>query len=105
MNVSDIGGDIHEAYRTHAFPVMTLEGLLSILIIGGIAGWLAGLAMKGRGFGLVGNIAVGILGAFVGSWVLGAIGVAIGGGILAGIINAFIGSVILLFVVRLIKKA
>ena len=84
---------------------MTLEELLYILIIGGIAGWLAALAMKGRGFGILGNIAVGVLGAFVGSWVLGAIGVAIGGGVLAEIINAFIGAVILLFVVRLIKKA
>ena len=81
---------------------MTAEELLYILIIGGIAGWLAALAMKGRGLGVLGNIAVGVLGAFVGSWVLGAIGIAIGGGVLAEILNAFIGAVILLFVVRLV---
>lgn len=83
---------------------MTLEELISVLVIGGIAGWLAGLAMKGRGFGLLGNIAVGVIGAFVGSWVLGALDVAIGGGIVAGIINAFIGAVILLFLIGLIKR-
>lgn len=83
---------------------MGLEEIISVLIIGGIAGWLAGLVMKGRGFGLPGNIAVGVIGAFVGSWVLGALDVAIGGGIIAGIINAFIGAVILLFLIRLIKK-
>lgn len=83
---------------------MTLESLIVVLIIGGIAGWLAGLAMKGRGFGLLGNIVVGIIGAFVGSWVLGALGLAIGGGVIAAIINAFIGAVILLFVIGLFKR-
>lgn len=83
---------------------MTLESLIVVLIIGGIAGWLAGLAMKGRGFGLLGNIVVGIIGAFVGSWVLGALGVVIGGGVIPAIVNAFIGAVILLFVIGLFKK-
>lgn len=83
---------------------MTLESLIVALIIGGIAGWLAGLAMKGRGFGLLGNIVVGIIGAFVGSWVLGALGVVIGGGVIPAIVNAFIGAVILLFVIGLFKK-
>lgn len=83
---------------------MTLESLIIVLIIGGIAGWLAGLTMRGRGFGLLGNIVVGIIGAFVGSWVLGALGLAIGGGVIAAIINAFIGAVILLFVIGLFKR-
>ena len=81
---------------------MSLESLIITLLIGGIAGWLAGLVMKGRGFGILGNIVVGIVGAFVGSWVLGMLGVAIGGGILGAIINACIG---VLFLIGLIKRA
>jgi uncharacterized membrane protein YeaQ/YmgE (transglycosylase-associated protein family) len=84
---------------------MTLEALIITLLIGGVAGWLAGLAMKGRGFGILGNIVVGIVGAFVGSFVLGALGIAIGGGILGSILNAFIGAVILLFLIGLIRRA
>lgn len=84
---------------------MTLESLLVILLVGGIAGWLAGLAMKGRGFGILGNIAIGIVGAFIGSFVLGLFGIAIGGGILGAVLNAFIGAVILLFLIRLIRRA
>jgi uncharacterized membrane protein YeaQ/YmgE (transglycosylase-associated protein family) len=84
---------------------MSLEGLLIVLLIGGIAGWLAGLAMKGRGFGILGNIVVGIVGAFIGNWVMGVFGIVIGGGMLASILNAFIGAVILLFLIGLIKRA
>ncbi|MCX7557397.1 GlsB/YeaQ/YmgE family stress response membrane protein [Xanthomonadaceae bacterium JHOS43] len=84
---------------------LTLESLIILLLVGGIAGWLAGLVMKGRGFGILGNIVVGIVGAFVGTFVLGLFNVAIGGSILAAIINAFIGAVILLFLIGLIRKA
>lgn len=84
---------------------MTAQSLIILLLVGGIAGWLAALVMKGRGLGILGNIVVGILGAFIGSWVLGMLGVAIGGGILGAIINAFIGAVILLFLIGLIKRA
>jgi uncharacterized membrane protein YeaQ/YmgE (transglycosylase-associated protein family) len=59
---------------------MSMESLLTILLIGAIAGWLAGLIVKGYGFGLLGNIIVGIIGAFVGSWLLGKLGVSLGGG-------------------------
>lgn len=83
---------------------MNLEALLITLLIGGVAGWLAGLAMKGRGFGILGNILVGIVGAFIGTWVLGIFGIAIGGGILAAILNAFIGAVILLFLIGLVVR-
>lgn len=83
---------------------LTMESLLIILLIGAVAGWLAGLVMKGRGFGILGNIVVGIVGAFVGAWVLGMLGLAIGGGIIASILNAFIGAVILLFLIGLIKR-
>jgi uncharacterized membrane protein YeaQ/YmgE (transglycosylase-associated protein family) len=84
---------------------MSLESLLILLLVGGIAGWLAALLMKGRGLGIVGNIIVGIIGAFIGSWVLAKLGVVIGGGLVGSIINAFIGAVILLFLIGLIKRA
>ena len=67
---------------------MTLEGLLITLAVGAIAGWLAGVLMKGSGFGLVANIVIGIIGAFVGGYLLGMLGVSLGGGIIAGILNA-----------------
>ena len=84
---------------------MGLHGLLVTLLVGGIAGWLAGLIMKGRGFGLLGDIVVGVIGAFAGRWALGLVGVAIGGGLFGAIINAVIGAVLVLFVIKLIRKA
>lgn len=84
---------------------ISLQALVIMLLVGGIAGWLAAIVMRGRGLGILGNIVVGILGAFIGGWVLGLLGVVIGGGILAAIINAFIGAVILLFLISLIKRA
>jgi uncharacterized membrane protein YeaQ/YmgE (transglycosylase-associated protein family) len=74
------------------------------LVIGAIAGWLAGQIVKGGGFGLVGDIVVGIIGAVIAGWLLPRVGLYIGGGFIAEIINAVIGAVILLFVVRLVKR-
>ena len=82
-----------------------IEAIIIWLIVGGVAGWLAGMVMKGGGYGLVGNIVVGIIGAVVAGWLLPRIGVLIGGGILGAIINAFIGAVIVLLIVQLVKKA
>jgi uncharacterized membrane protein YeaQ/YmgE (transglycosylase-associated protein family) len=79
--------------------------LLVWLVIGGVAGWLAGLIVKGYGLGLIGNIVVGIVGAFIAGWLLPKIGLVIGGGIIAAIINAVIGAVILLVIIGLIRKA
>jgi uncharacterized membrane protein YeaQ/YmgE (transglycosylase-associated protein family) len=84
---------------------MSLEALIILIIVGAIAGWLAGIIVKGVGFGLVGNIIVGIVGAFIGTWLLGYLGVVIGGGLLGSIINATIGAVILLFIIGLVKRA
>ncbi|WP_306257809.1 GlsB/YeaQ/YmgE family stress response membrane protein [Pararhizobium sp. IMCC21322] len=84
---------------------MGIESLLIFLLIGAIAGWLAGLIVSGFGFGLLGNIIVGIIGAFVAGFVLPALGIQIGGGILGSIIHATIGAVLLLFVVKIVKKA
>lgn len=84
---------------------MAIEVLIIWLIIGAIAGWLAGLIMTGGGFGLIGNIVIGIIGAFVAGWLLPRIGLHIGGGFVPEIINAVIGAVIILFIVGLVKRA
>jgi len=83
---------------------MGIESLIVLLIVGAIAGWLAGVIMKGYGFGLIGNIAVGIIGAVIGGWLLPQVGLHIGGGIIGAIINATIGAIILLFVIGLVKR-
>ncbi|MFZ9310330.1 MAG: GlsB/YeaQ/YmgE family stress response membrane protein [Arenimonas sp.] len=77
--------------------------LIIFLAIGALAGWLAGVIMKGGGFGLIGDIIVGILGSFLGGWLLPKVGLNFGGEF-GGFITAVIGAVILLFIVRLIKK-
>ena len=83
---------------------MTIESLIVWLIVGGVAGWLAGLVVKGYGFGLIGNIVVGIVGAFIAGWLLPRIGIVIGGGMIGSIINATIGAVVLLVIVGLIRR-
>jgi uncharacterized membrane protein YeaQ/YmgE (transglycosylase-associated protein family) len=80
-------------------------GIIVWLIIGAIAGWLAGLLVKGGGFGLIGDIVVGIVGAVIGGWLAGVLGISIGSGLVASIITAVIGAVILLVIVRAIKRA
>jgi len=84
---------------------MSLEALLIILIVGAVAGWLAGLIVRGFGFGLLGNIVVGIVGALIAGWLFPRLGIAIGGGMIASIINATLGAVILLVIIGLIRRA
>jgi uncharacterized membrane protein YeaQ/YmgE (transglycosylase-associated protein family) len=84
---------------------MGIESLIIFLIVGAIAGWLAGVLVKGYGFGLVGNIVVGIVGALIAGWLFPALGISLGTGIVAAIIHATIGAVILLVLLRLIKRA
>ena len=84
---------------------MAIEDLIIWLVIGAIAGWLAGQLVKGYGFGLVGNILVGIAGAIIAGWLLPHIGFFLVGGILAEIVNAVIGAVILLLVIGLFRRA
>lgn len=81
-----------------------MEGILIWLIVGGVAGWLAGLIVKGGGQGIVINIVVGIVGAVIGGWLFGQLGVAIGTGIINSIITAVIGAVILLLIIGVIRK-
>ena len=84
---------------------MSAESLIVWLIVGGVAGWLAGLIMRGFGFGLIGNIVVGIVGAFLAGWLLPMAGVSIGAGIVGAIIHALIGAIILLAIIGLVKRA
>src|SRR5436190_22762278 len=78
------------------------QSLLVILIVGIVAGWLAGRLMEGGGFGLIGDLVVGLIGAFIGDWLLPQLGIHFGVGIVALIANAFIGAVALLLVLRLV---
>jgi uncharacterized membrane protein YeaQ/YmgE (transglycosylase-associated protein family) len=83
---------------------MTLTGVIIFLLIGALAGWLAGVIMKGGGFGLVGNIVVGIIGSQIGGWLFGLLGIG-AGGLIGSIIAAVVGAIILLAIIRLIKRA
>ena len=74
------------------------------IIIGLVAGWLAGVIMKGGGYGVIGDIVVGIIGAVLGGWLFSAMGVATGG-LLGAIIVATIGAIILIALLRVIKRA
>lgn len=85
---------------------MTASGLIVILVIGAIAGWLAGVIVRGFGFGLLGNIVVGIVGAFFASWLLPRLGVsfALGSPMVTSIVYATIGAVVLLVIIGLIRR-
>ncbi|AIY43327.1 Transglycosylase-associated protein [Collimonas arenae] len=80
-------------------------GIIAWLVVGAIAGWLAGVVVKGGGFGVLVDIIVGIVGAFIGGWLAGILGIHVGGGMIASIVTATVGAVILLFILRLIKRA
>jgi uncharacterized membrane protein YeaQ/YmgE (transglycosylase-associated protein family) len=82
---------------------MAAHGIIVWIIIGAVAGWLAGLLVKGSGFGLFADIAVGIVGAFVGGWLAGLLGIGTGAGLIGSIIVATIGAVVLLLALRAIK--
>ncbi|HMI49861.1 MAG TPA: GlsB/YeaQ/YmgE family stress response membrane protein [Candidatus Saccharimonadales bacterium] len=79
--------------------------LLTWLIVGLIAGWLAGQVMRGGGYGVLVDIILGILGGIVGGWVFGRLGIWPGGGLLGAIIVAFVGAVILVAITRVLKRA
>jgi uncharacterized membrane protein YeaQ/YmgE (transglycosylase-associated protein family) len=79
------------------------ESLLVIVFVGIVAGWLAGSVMEGGGFGLLGDLFVGLIGALIGDWLLPKLGIHLGVGIVASIVNAFIGAVVLLLILRLVS--
>jgi uncharacterized membrane protein YeaQ/YmgE (transglycosylase-associated protein family) len=85
--------------------IMEPQSIIVWLIVGAIAGFLAGKVVRGGGFGLIGDIVVGIIGAVIAGYLFPALGINLGAGIIAAIIDAFIGAVILLIILRLIKRA
>ena len=84
--------------------MMNLQSLVLFLVIGLVAGWLASRIMRGGGFGLVGDLIVGVIGAFLGGWLFNLLGISLGG-ILGALVTALIGAIVLLYLLRLIKRA
>jgi uncharacterized membrane protein YeaQ/YmgE (transglycosylase-associated protein family) len=82
---------------------MTSQNLLLFLAVGVVAGFLAGKIMKGSGYGLVGDLVVGVVGSFIGAWLFGVLGISVGG-ILGLLVAAIVGALLLLFLVRQIKR-
>ncbi len=82
---------------------MSVESVLIWLLVGAVAGWLAGQIVKGGDFGLVGDIVIGVVGAFIGGWLFG--GIFLVGGIIGWILSATVGAVFLLVVIRLVRRA
>ena len=79
--------------------------MLWTIVVGIISGWLAGLIMKGDGYGLIWDLILGIAGAVVGSWGFGLLGLSSSGGMIGSIIVSTIGAVILIFISRLLRKS
>jgi uncharacterized membrane protein YeaQ/YmgE (transglycosylase-associated protein family) len=84
---------------------MGAHSLIAWIIIGVVAGWLAGLLVKGGGFGLIGDIVVGVIGAFIGGWLAGVLHIHIGGGMISSIITATVGAILLIVILRLVRRA
>jgi uncharacterized membrane protein YeaQ/YmgE (transglycosylase-associated protein family) len=80
-------------------------GLLIWIIVGLIAGWLAGQVMKGGGYGAVADIVLGMLGGIVGGWLFGVLGIWPGGGLVGSILVAFVGAVVLIAITRVLRRA
>lgn len=83
---------------------MNVEQLVGFLLIGGVAGWLAGMITKGGGFGLVGSIIVGVIGAVLGGWIFNVLGISVAGKWAGPLITATAGAVVLLFAIGFIRK-
>jgi uncharacterized membrane protein YeaQ/YmgE (transglycosylase-associated protein family) len=80
-------------------------GFIEWILVGLVAGWLAGKVMRGGGYGIIVDIILGILGGLLGGWLFGMLGVWPGGGVIGSLIVAFVGAVILVAITRLIKRA
>ena len=81
---------------------LTNESLIVILLVGVVAGWLAGKVVDGGGFGLIGDLVVGVIGAFIGDWLLPELNIHLGVGTIALIINATLGAILLLVIIRVV---
>jgi uncharacterized membrane protein YeaQ/YmgE (transglycosylase-associated protein family) len=84
---------------------MSGSQFLWFIVIGLVAGWLAGQLVKGGGFGVIGDIAVGILGAVFGGWLFGALGLYPGGGLLPALLVATVGAIVLIVIIRLVSRS
>jgi uncharacterized membrane protein YeaQ/YmgE (transglycosylase-associated protein family) len=84
--------------------VIGIESLIIMLVVGAIAGWLAGQIVRGFGFGLIWNMVIGIIGAFIGVWLLTQLSISPFSGFLGSIVNATIGAVVLLVIIGLIRR-
>ena len=84
---------------------MDSYGIIMTIVIGAVAGWLAGLILKGKGMGFIVNAVVGIVGAFVGRYLFGLIGFSVGNGLIGAIITSTAGAVVLLFIVGILRKS
>ena len=84
--------------------IMAIETLLVLLLVGAAAGFLAGQVVEGYGFGLIGNVVLGIIGAFVANWFLPKLGLYSGGTIIGDIVYAAIGAIIVLLVAGLVRR-
>jgi uncharacterized membrane protein YeaQ/YmgE (transglycosylase-associated protein family) len=82
---------------------LSSESLLVIVLVGIVAGWLAGQIIQGTGFGIIGDMVVGIAGAFVGDWLLPQLGIRLGMGIVSAILNAAVGALVLLVIIKLVR--
>jgi uncharacterized membrane protein YeaQ/YmgE (transglycosylase-associated protein family) len=81
-----------------------MSGLVYWLVVGLIAGWLAGVVMKGGGYGVIADIILGVVGGVLGGWIFSSLGIGTGGGLLGGIIVAFIGAVVLVGITRVLRR-
>jgi uncharacterized membrane protein YeaQ/YmgE (transglycosylase-associated protein family) len=84
---------------------MELQAIIIFIVVGVVAGWLAGQVVRGGGFGLIGDLVVGVIGALIAGWLFPRLGVNLGGGIVGEIISSAIGAIILLVIVRLVRRA
>jgi uncharacterized membrane protein YeaQ/YmgE (transglycosylase-associated protein family) len=85
---------------------MDIVGVIVALVIGAVAGWLAGVIVEGGGFGLLGNMLLGIVGAFIAALLFPrlGLGLTLGGGIVGAIVASTLGAVVLLLIVNLIQR-
>jgi uncharacterized membrane protein YeaQ/YmgE (transglycosylase-associated protein family) len=83
---------------------MFIGGLIWLILVGLIAGWLAGKVMRGSGFGVLIDIVVGIIGAVIGGWIFGRLGGFPFGGLIGSLVVAFVGAIIFLWLVRVLKR-
>lgn len=95
-----MGGEAAAAAEMDTFWVVIIA-----LVIGGIAGWLAGLVVEGMGFGLVGNVVVGIIGAIIAAFLFPWLGISLGGGFVAAIVQPMIGAIIFLLILGIFRRA